>query len=81
MAATEKAGPASEVAWLEPFPDALLEPVARRQLEPEASPLTRGTVEIAFLTMIRRLSPRQRAMLILGDVLGWSAKEPPSSSS
>jgi RNA polymerase sigma-70 factor, ECF subfamily len=75
MVATEKAGPASEVAWLEPFPDALLEPVAPRQLEPEASLLTRETVEIAFLTVIQQLSPKQRAMLILRDVLGWSAKE------
>jgi RNA polymerase sigma-70 factor (ECF subfamily) len=75
MAATENAGPASEMAWLEPFPDALLEPIAPRQTEPEASLLTRETVEIAFLTVIQQLSPKQRAMLILRDVLGWSAKE------
>ena len=75
MAATEGAGPASEVAWLEPFPDTLLEPVAPRQLEPETSLLTRETVELAFLTVIQQLAPKQRAMLILRDVLGWSAKE------
>jgi RNA polymerase sigma-70 factor (ECF subfamily) len=75
MAATEGAEPTSEVAWLEPFPDTLLEPVAPRQLEPETSLLTRETVELAFLTVIQQLSPKQRAMLILRDVLGWSAKE------
>jgi RNA polymerase sigma-70 factor (ECF subfamily) len=75
MAAAEEAGPNSEVAWLEPFPDALLEPVAPRQLEPETSLLNRETVEIAFLTVIQQLSAKERAMLILRDVLGWSAKE------
>ena len=75
MAATEGSGPTSEVAWLEPFPDTLLEPVAPRQREPETSLLTRETVELAFLTVIQQLSPKQRAVLILRDVLGWSAKE------
>ena len=74
-AAADEGRPTSEVEWLEPFPDALLEPVAPRQLEPEASLLTRETVEIAFLTVMQQLSPKQRAMLILRDVLGWSAKE------
>ena len=67
-------GPA-EVAWLQPFPDALLEPTAPRDSEPEAVVLTRETIEIAFLTVIQLLTPQQRAALILRDVLGWSAKE------
>jgi RNA polymerase sigma-70 factor (ECF subfamily) len=67
--------PPADVAWLQPFPDALLEPVAPRESEPEAIALTRESVEIAFLTVIQRLSPMQRAALILRDVLGWSAKE------
>lgn len=69
------AGPAAEVLWLQPFPDALLEPVAPREAEPEALALRRETIEIAFLTVIQRLSPVQRAALLLRDLLGWSAKE------
>ena len=68
-------GPAAEVSWLQPFPDALLEPVAPRASEPEAIALSRETIEVAFLTVIQRLPPLQRAALILRDVLGWSAKE------
>ncbi len=72
------AGPLADIAWLQPFPDALLEPldpIAPRDSEPEALALTRETIEIAFLTVIQRLPPLQRATLILRDVLGWSAKE------
>jgi RNA polymerase sigma-70 factor, ECF subfamily len=67
-------GPA-EVTWLQPIPDAVLEPVAPRDSEPETIVLTRETIEIAFLTVIQLLTPQQRAALILRDVLGWSAKE------
>jgi RNA polymerase sigma-70 factor (ECF subfamily) len=67
-------GPA-EVAWLQPFPDARLEPPAPRGSEPEAVVLTRETIELAFLTVIQLLTPQQRAALILRDVLGWSAQE------
>ena len=78
-AASERETPGAEglaeVAWLQPFPDTLLEPVAPRDSEPEAVVMTRQTIEIAFLTVIQRLSPQQRAALILRDVLGWSAKE------
>jgi RNA polymerase sigma-70 factor (ECF subfamily) len=70
----ETARPA-EVAWLQPFPDTLLEPVAPRDTEPDAVVMTRQTIEIAFLTVIQLLSPQQRAVLILRDLLGWSAKE------
>ena len=51
------------------------EPTAPRDSEPETVVLTRETIEIAFLTVIQLLSPQQRAVLILRDVLGWSAKE------
>ena len=73
--AAPEAGPDAEVAWLQPFPDSLLEPVAPRESEPDAVAMTREAIEIAFLTVIQRLSPQQRAALILRDVLGWSAKE------
>ena len=65
----------AEVTWLQPIPDAILEPTAPRDSEPETVVLTRETIEIAFLTVIQLLSPQQRAVLILRDVLGWSAKE------
>jgi RNA polymerase sigma-70 factor (ECF subfamily) len=67
-------GPA-EVAWLQPFPDARLEPPAPRDSGPEAVVLSRETIELAFLTVIQLLTPQQRAALILRDVLGWSAEE------
>ena len=65
----------AEVTWLQPIPDAILEPAAPPDSEPETVALTRETIEIAFLTVIQLLSPQQRAVLILRDVLGWSAKE------
>jgi RNA polymerase sigma-70 factor, ECF subfamily len=67
-------GPA-EVTWLQPFPDSLLEPVARRDSDPEAVVLTQESIALAFLTVIQLLTPQQRAALILRDVLDWSAKD------
>ena len=65
----------AEVTWLQPIPDAILEPTAPRDSEPETVVLTQETIGLAFLTVIQLLSPQQRAVLILRDVLGWSAKE------
>ena len=56
-------------------PDALLDEAAPRVGEPEAVVITRETIELAYLTAIQLLPPRQRAVLILRDSLGWSAKE------
>ncbi|MFF2952029.1 sigma-70 family RNA polymerase sigma factor [Kitasatospora sp. NPDC057965] len=74
-------GRPAEVAWLQPFPDRLLEPVAAREAEPEAVVVARETVELAFVVAVQHLPPRQRAVLLLRDVLGWSAvaPRPPSS--
>jgi RNA polymerase sigma-70 factor (ECF subfamily) len=66
---------ANEVAWLQPIPDALIEPISPHDADPEAIVLTRETIELAFLTVIQLLTPQQRAALILCDVLGWSARE------
>lgn len=59
--------PRTDIPWLQPFPD--------RLAEPDAVVIDRETIELAFLAAIQHLSPRQRAALILRDVLGWSAKQ------
>jgi RNA polymerase sigma-70 factor (ECF subfamily) len=64
-----------ELLWLQPYPDHLLEPAAPTEAEPDAMVVTRETIELAFLAAIQHLPPRQRAILILRDVLGWSAHE------
>jgi RNA polymerase sigma-70 factor, ECF subfamily len=63
---------AAEVPWLQPYPDRLLEQAAA---EPEAMAISRETIELAFLVAIQHLPARQRAVLILRDVLGWPAAE------
>jgi RNA polymerase sigma-70 factor, ECF subfamily len=76
-AAQARAQPAwaPEVPWLQPYPDHLLEPTAPSEDEPEARVIARETMELAFLAALQHLAPRQRAILILRDVLDWSAKE------
>jgi RNA polymerase sigma-70 factor (ECF subfamily) len=65
----------SEVPWLQPYPDRLLEEAAPSETEPDAAVVSKETIELAFLVAIQHLPPKQRAVLILRDVLGWSAKE------
>jgi RNA polymerase sigma-70 factor, ECF subfamily len=67
--------PPAELPWLQPYPDRLLEPAAPADHEPGAVVVARETIEIAFLAAIQHLPPRQRAVLILRDVLGWPAKD------
>jgi RNA polymerase sigma-70 factor (ECF subfamily) len=66
---------APELPWLQPYPDARLEPVAPSATEPEWVVVTRETVELAFLAALQHLPPRQRAILLLVDLLDWSARE------
>ncbi len=70
--AGEPAGPitAADLPWLEPYPDRLLEGAG-----PDDAVVERETIELAYLAAVQYLPPRQRATLILRDVLGWPAKE------
>jgi len=67
--------PPADLPWLQPYPDRLLDPIAPAEEEPGAVVVARETIELAFLAAIQHLPPRQRAVLILRDVLGWSAKD------
>jgi RNA polymerase sigma-70 factor (TIGR02960 family) len=64
-----------EVAWLEPIPDALLEGAFAMPLGPEARFEQRESVALAFVTGLQLLPPRQLAVLVLRDVLGFHANE------
>ncbi len=65
----------SEVTWLEPYPDRLLDELADQQPSPEARYETREAVGLAFVTALQRLPTRQRSVLVLRDVLGFRAAE------
>ncbi|GII77144.1 RNA polymerase sigma factor [Sphaerisporangium rufum] len=65
----------TEVPWLRPFPDVLLEPAGPPGEQPDAALVARETIELAFLAAIQHLPPRQRVVVILRDVLGWPAPE------
>jgi RNA polymerase sigma-70 factor (TIGR02960 family) len=65
----------AEVPWLQPYPDRLLDQVGPTAAEPDALVVARETIELAFVAVIQLLPPRQRAVLIMRDVLGWSAAE------
>jgi RNA polymerase sigma-70 factor (ECF subfamily) len=64
-----------EPVWLEPYPDVLLEGIADRAHEPDARYEQREAIGLAFMVALQRLPPRQRAVLVLRDVLGFRAAE------
>jgi RNA polymerase sigma-70 factor (TIGR02960 family) len=64
-----------EVLWLQPYPDALLEELPDGREGPEDVTLGKETLELAFLVAIQHLAPLPRAVLVLRDVLGCSARE------
>src|SRR5258706_14320430 len=63
------------VDWLQPSPDRLLDEIASSESQPDSLVIARETIELAYLAAIQYLPPRQRAILILRDAVGWSAKE------
>lgn len=70
---TSIAPPAPELTWLDPFPGEWLED--KSALNPEARYTESESISFAFLTVLQVLPPRQRAVLILRDVLDFSANE------
>jgi RNA polymerase sigma-70 factor, ECF subfamily len=64
-----------EVVWLQPYPDLLLEGLPDTAPGPQARYETREAISLAFITAVQLLPPRQRAVLILRDVLGFSTHE------
>ena len=64
-----------EISWLEPYPDLLLDDLPDSAPGPQARYEAREAISLAFVTALQLLPPRQRAVLILRDVLDFHAKE------
>jgi RNA polymerase sigma-70 factor (ECF subfamily) len=64
-----------EIVWLEPFPDVLIEGSSSAPPDPEARYEGREAISLAFVTALQVLPPRQLAVLVLRDVLGFQASE------
>jgi RNA polymerase sigma-70 factor (TIGR02960 family) len=61
--------PGSEMLYLQPYPDRMLPE------DPQESVVVRETIELAFIVAVQHLPPRQRAVFILRDILGWPASK------
>jgi len=72
---TPQGPPAHERFWMEPAPDALLEVPDDPKRGPDAQASMRESISLAFITALQFLSPRQRAALLLVDVLRWGPRE------
>jgi RNA polymerase sigma-70 factor (ECF subfamily) len=71
----EPAGAGDAPPWLEPYPDVLLDHLVDERPGPEARYETTEAISLAFITALQLLPPRQRAALVLRDVLGYHAAE------
>jgi RNA polymerase sigma-70 factor (ECF subfamily) len=69
------AEPPARITWLQPYPDELLADVPAADAGPEAQAVARETVDLVFLAALQHLPPRQRAALVLRDVVGLPAAE------
>jgi RNA polymerase sigma-70 factor (TIGR02960 family) len=65
----------TELTWIEPYPDVLLEGLIDQTPGPDARYETRETIELAFIVALQALPARQRAVVVLRDVLGFRAAE------
>ena len=75
LLAEDVGSPADEVAWLEPYPDRLLDVVADTAPGPEALYDQHEATELAFDAALQQLPPRQRAVLLMRDVVGLAVAE------
>ncbi|MEU4424863.1 RNA polymerase subunit sigma-70 [Actinoplanes sp. NPDC024001] len=66
---SELPDPGAELGYLQPYPDRML------PQDPQDSVVARETIELAFIVAVQHLPPRQRAVFILRDVLGWPAPQ------
>jgi len=71
----EPTGVSDVPPWLEPYPDVLLDNLVDRAPGPETRYETTEAISLAFITALQLLPPRQRAVLVLRDVLGYHAGE------
>ena len=69
----------AESPWIQPYPDHLLDEIAPTDEQPDVKVVTKETIELSYLAVIQLLTPPQRAVLILRDVLDWSASETASA--
>jgi RNA polymerase sigma-70 factor, ECF subfamily len=69
------APPAHERLWVQPAPDAWLEVPDDPEQQPDAQALRHESIGLAFITALQLLPPKQRAALLLVDVLGWRPRE------
>lgn len=67
--------PATALPWLQPCPDTLPEQVAAQRTGTDEAVVAKENIALAFVVALQLLPPRQRAVLVLRDVLGWPARE------
>jgi RNA polymerase sigma-70 factor (TIGR02960 family) len=75
MPAPPKPTRMAEPIWMEPYPDVLLEDIPDHSPGPAARYEARESIELSFIVALQQLPPRQRAVLVLRDVLGFRTAE------